>query len=329
MKRRRPWLMLLLTCLISLLCTNLYIIFFAEFPEKHPEAYPPSPIEETEQNIQRPAPITPQTIESKTDYSDLEHDSQNTSDIQTGQLPDSNVFVREIPLQLDATMEERLAEFRGKTKLLYQEFPESFLISLDTSEKTIALTFDDGPDASSTLEVVNILNKYQVPGTFFLLGQQMDRYPDTVKAILDGGHIIANHSWSHIRPTDISSEEVMEEVNKAEQRITHYNINSKLYRPPYGLVNRSQMPALIEAGYRVISWSIDSMDWYFENPDQIVTCVVENVHPGAIVLMHSSGGSDNRKATIQALPVIIETLLDEGYRFVSLGDESGKNDFKR
>ena len=258
--------------------------------------------------------------------SQLKTDEQESDspDVQTGQqLPHSDIYVREIPIQLEPEMENHLEQFRSKAKLLHQEFPEAFQISLElsgmgTSENILALTFDDGPDDTSTMEVIKILNEYGIPGTFFLIGQQIDRYPNTIKAILDGGHTLANHSWSHIRPTDVSTEVVMDEVNKAQQQIAHHNVSTKLYRPPYGLVNRSQMPALIEAGYRVVGWSIDSMDWYFENPEQIITCVVENAHPGAIILMHSSGGINNRKATIDALPSIIETLLDEGYRFVGL-----------
>jgi peptidoglycan/xylan/chitin deacetylase (PgdA/CDA1 family) len=303
-----------------MLGAGLYIKFITKSPVEQPEINPPSYMEEKKLNIQQHSYVT-DIIESDIENSEPKNNLQNTSDVQAGQSLSSKVFVREIPIQLEPEIDEHLAQFRSKAKLLNQEFPDSFLISLDTSEKIIALTFDDGPDEKATLEVVNILNKYGIPGTFFMLGQQMDRYPETVKTILDTGHSIGNHSWSHERPTDISTNEVLDEVNKAEQRITDYGIDTKLYRPPYGLVNRSQMPALVEAGYRVICWSVDSMDWYFDNPEQIVTCVVENAHPGAIVLMHSAGGRDNRDAAIEALPVIIETLLYEGYRFVGLGQD--------
>jgi peptidoglycan/xylan/chitin deacetylase (PgdA/CDA1 family) len=313
MKMRKPWLILLTAGLICLLCTNLYILFL-RFHVKG-EVHPPSAMEAKQDEYVKS--IISDKNNPETEYN--EQNSDELTEIEAGQLPDSNVFVREVPLQLESEMQDHLEQFRRKARLLYQEFPESFLISMESSEKTIALTFDDGPDASSTLEVVNILNEYGIPGTFFLIGEQIERYPDTVKAIAYGGHSLGNHSWSHIRPTDISPEAVMDEVDKAEQQLASYGAAAKLYRPPYGLVNRSQMPMLIEAGYRIVSWSVDSMDWYFEKPEQIVSCVIENAHPGAIVLMHSSGGRNNRRAAIEALPIIIETLLDEGYRFVGLG----------
>ena len=316
MLKRRYWL-LLLTCLISLFCASFFIIINNKIPIKQPDINPPSSIGKTDKN-QYDQSHKPDTIKTNREKFGLKQDSQDDKEIQTGHLPNSGTFVREVPIQLDPEMEEHLAQFRSRAKLLNREFPDSFLISLDTSEKIIALTFDDGPDENSTLEVVSILNKYGVPGTFFLLGEQIDRYPDTVKAILDGGHSIGNHSWSHKRPTDISTDEVMNEVDKADKRIMEYGVETKLFRPPYGLVHRSQMPELIEAGYRIICWSVDSMDWYLDDADQIAACVLENAHPGAIVLMHSSGGNDSRKAAIEALPIIIETLMEEGYRFVGL-----------
>jgi peptidoglycan/xylan/chitin deacetylase (PgdA/CDA1 family) len=321
MENHKYWVIIL--CSISLLCMLIAIcsiVLFNRLSAKQPQEnlHADELLQETDDLSLN---NEDKTQHEQHDAKELEKDSP---DIQAGQLPYPDVYVRQVPIKLEPDMEIHLAQFRSKARLLHQEFPESFLISIHTSEweapeKAIALTFDDGPDSSSTLEVVHILNEYGVPGTFFLIGQKISRYPDTIKAILDGGHTLANHSWSHIRPTDVSTEVVMDEVKKAQQQIADHDVSAKLYRPPYGLVNRSHMPALIEAGYQVVGWSIDSMDWYFEDPEQILACVVENAHPGAIVLMHSSGGPSNRKATIEALPGIIEALLKEGYCFVGLG----------
>lgn len=334
MKKNKSWIPILLS--ISIICIfaiDAYLLLSFEFPAKLiPEPYP-SPNEELQKVKQQgqtaeeiPSNETEIPSDDMSDNSETEITKgpiSTSPNIQTGQLPLSNVYVREIPIPLDQEMDDHLVQFRNKARMLVQEFPKSFQISLtqtkiETYEKTIALTFDDGPDSSATLKVVNILNKYGVPGTFFLIGQQMDSYPDIVNAILDGGHTIANHGWSHMRPTDISTDLLMSETDKTQEVIAGHNVSTKLYRPPYGLVKRTQMPALIEAGYQVVGWSIDSMDWYFNDPEQIVTCVVENAHPGAIVLMHSAGGSDSRKATIEALPIIIEILQKEGYSFVSI-----------
>ena len=244
--------------------------------------------------------------------------------VSTERIPagDSNIHVRDIPIALDRKMDKHLAEFRGKAKQLQQDYPDSFLISLPTKEKTVALTFDDGPDGSSMPKILDILDHYQVPGTFFFIGQQMADFPETIQRAQAEGHVLANHSWSHIRPTDVKSDTLMREVQQTQSALARYGTKTKLFRPPFGLVEKKQMPALIRAGFQIVAWSIDSMDWYFDNPDDIVTCVVKNIHPGAIVLMHSSGGPANRQATIESLPIIIEILRVKGYHFVTLTDQT-------
>ena len=326
MKRKKPWLAILLgSSLLTILAIDLYLLLSFEFPTKLiQEPFPsPSQIAEIEQETQQ-TPVTENGADEEDNPQYVEDEPDDpANDIQTGQIPGSDIYVREIPITLAPDMENHLKQFRNSARMLVQEFPNSFVITMNSSdlgssEKTVALTFDDGPDSSSTLEVVKVLNEYGIPGTFFLIGQQMDSFTNTVKAIIAGGHTIANHSWSHMRPTDISTDILMNEADSTQEVIASHSVNTKLYRPPYGLVKRTQMPALKETGYQVVCWSIDSMDWYFKDPELIVRCVVENAHPGAIVLMHSAGGSDNRKATIEALPIIIETLQEDGYRFVSL-----------
>ncbi len=233
-------------------------------------------------------------------------------------FPRDMAYVRDVPLPLDEAMEQHLSEFRTKAKQLQLKYPDSFFISLPTKEKVVALTFDDGPDAYATKEIVQILDRFQVQATFFFIGNQISQNHEYARLVIESGHLAANHSWSHLRPTDIDEAKCINEVTAAESAISGIAYASKLYRPPYGLVTEDQMAALDEAGYKVFAWSVDSMDWYFDDPDDIVRCVVERVHPGAIVLMHCAGGRNNRQATIEALPQIITKLKDMGYRFVAL-----------
>lgn len=227
-------------------------------------------------------------------------------------------YIREVPLPLDEAMEQHLKEYRTKAKQLQLKFPDSFILSIPTSEKIVALTFDDGPDAGTTKEIVEILNQFQVPATFFFIGNQISQNHEAARLVIESGHLAANHSWSHLRPTEIDAGKCIDEVIAAENAISNLTTTAKLYRPPYGLLTEEQMTALVEAGYKVFAWSVDSMDWYFDDPNDIVKCVVENIHPGAIVLLHSAGGKSNRQATIEALPLIITALKDMGYRFVTL-----------
>jgi peptidoglycan/xylan/chitin deacetylase (PgdA/CDA1 family) len=312
---RKKWIAVLSTCAFLLLCLNIFFVFFYDSPAKRPG--------NAEPDLTRELPEKSDSIILADNNN--RNSNENTKDTEGEEVQgdnsftaESDIYVRDIPIALGEEMDSHLAEFRKKAKHLQQSYPKSFLIAMPATEKTVALTFDDGPDSSSTMKVIEILNSYRVPGTFFFVGQQMDRYSEAVKAALAGGHVAANHSWSHIRPTDADTDLLLDEVQKTQDTLSKYGTEAKLFRPPYGLVNEEQLPALIDAGFQTIAWSIDSLDWYFDNPEDIITCVTKNIHPGAIVLMHSFGGPTNRQATIEALPVIIETLQAQGYRFVSL-----------
>jgi peptidoglycan/xylan/chitin deacetylase (PgdA/CDA1 family) len=333
MQIRKKWIIILSVSAFCMLCLNAYFLFFFDAPTKRPGASEPDLAGEhqNEYDITKLAEDNGDStvgseyddvkgIEINIDRNDTQIvDEQGTlASSDKGVSIDSDIYVREIPIALPADMDSHLTEFRRKAKHLQQSYPKSFLIAMPATEKTVALTFDDGPDSSSTLKIIEILNSYQVPGTFFFVGQQVNRHAEAVKAALAGGHVVANHSWSHVRPTDANTDLLMEEVQRTQDDLSEFGAEAKLFRPPYGLVNEDQMPALIQAGFKTVAWSIDSMDWYFDKPEDIVTCVTKNIHPGAIVLMHSSGGPSNRQATIEALPIIIETLQEQGYRFVSL-----------
>lgn len=281
-------------------CINIYYLFFYQTPIKRPNY---------------------DGIADEIDQ-DLENEFARPVADENISTSKANTYVSVIPIPIDETMDTHLAEFRSKAKYLQQKYPNSFFISIPTDKKVVALTFDDGPDKDSTIKIIRILNKYNVPGTFFFIGNQMDKYSETVNAALTDGHTIVNHSWAHLRSTDSSIDELIEEVKRTQNSIDSFTTSPKLFRPPYGLVNDEQMPELIDTGFKVVAWSIDSMDWYFTNSEDIVTCVVDAIHPGAIVLMHSAGGSSNRQATIDALPKIIETLQNLGYSFVTLDELS-------
>ena len=223
-------------------------------------------------------------------------------------------FVRSIPIPLDEKLDLPLKEFRTNSSFLQRKYPDSFFISLPTDEKVVAFTFDDGPD-NSTLTIIKILNKYQVRGTFFFVGQLVNKYSKTVLAAIEGGHTVANHSWAHSRPTNIDTDHLMKEILKAQKSIGSFYDAPRLFRPPYGLVNEEQMHEIINSRFKVIVWSVDSMDWYLTDPKDIETCVVTQIHPGAIILMHST-----RQATVNALPHIIETIQKLGYNFVTVDE---------
>lgn len=228
-------------------------------------------------------------------------------------------YITTIPVLLDRDMALRLSRFRAKIAELQQQYPDAVVTRLPTQEKVVALTFDDGPDAS-THAIIKILNRYGVRATFFLTGEKIRGRAYVIKAALRAGHMVLNHGWAHIRPTESSTEALLEEVRRAQNKLNAYTDTPRLFRPPYGLVTEEQLQALIKLDFRVIVWSVDSLDWYLPKPEGIVSCVMNNIHPGAIVLLHSGGSHIARQPTIKALPVIIEQLQALGYRFVTLDE---------
>ncbi len=207
-----------------------------------------------------------------------------------------------------------------KAKVLQKEFPDTFIMNCHTTEKRIALTFDDGPDDKTTPKILDILNQYKVKATFFVVGQNIQRFSQVVERIVDEGHQVANHSWSHIRPTDLTDDLFESEVTLAKKALQDHADSSDVfyYRPPYGLLTHDQISWIRNKGALVISWSIDSLDWTGADAKQIRNKVVDSVHPGAIILMHSAGGKDNRSNTVIALPEIIKNLTEQGYEFTTV-----------
>jgi peptidoglycan/xylan/chitin deacetylase (PgdA/CDA1 family) len=256
------------------------------------------------QALDRPkAPISrAPTIEDK--------NTNNITDIQ----------VQEPPIDLDEKTQLSLKSFREKAKELSDKFKDAFYICTPATQKVISLTFDDGPDAKTTPKILDILDNFDVKATFFAVGQNLDRYPEIGERIIQEGHQLSNHTYSHPRPLSIDAKELFKEIEKTQKLIDGIDgrPKPKYFRPPYGLVSDEQMELLKKEDYKVIAWSIDSLDWYTEDKEDIENCVVNTIHPGAVILMHSAGGQDNRKATVDILPSIITRLKNLGYEFVTV-----------
>lgn len=198
--------------------------------------------------------------------------------------------------------------------------------SVDTTNKLVALTFDDGYDAGKIQEILSILSSNDVPGTFFMVGEAAALYPDLMNDIIWEGSQIANHSYTHPAFTNLTYYQMIEELNAADDIIQYYTGESTVpfFRAPYGDVNSSVLEAVGDAGYDyTIGWSIDTLDWQGLSADTIINTVVNNIHPGAIVLMHAMPGAAN---TPEALSYIISDLKNLGYDFVTISDLIGYED---
>jgi peptidoglycan/xylan/chitin deacetylase (PgdA/CDA1 family) len=185
-----------------------------------------------------------------------------------------------------------------------------------TSSKMVALTFDDGDPLSDIAPVLSILSANGIKATFFFTGEMAAKYPDSIMAIANAGHEIGNHSYYHTDFTTLSYSEMQSELSRTNSAISSVTgITTKpLFRPAYGSYNSSVLQAVGDAGYsRTIMWTIDSEDYNGLSASAIYTRVVNNVTPGAIILMHT--GDNN---SVYALQDIINNLKGKGYGFTTV-----------
>jgi polysaccharide deacetylase family sporulation protein PdaB len=187
-----------------------------------------------------------------------------------------------------------------------------------TTEKVVALTFDDGSDGTNIPVILKILHDYNVKGTFFLTGKAVLNHPARIKSIVAAGHAIGNHSYSHPYFTKISTTSMKSQLTRTETIIK--NLTGKTtkpyFRPPYGAYNTLVLQTVGSIGYtKTIKWNIDTIDWDGRSAYRIYSKVLNNIVPGSIVLMHVGAGA---KYTPAALPTIIKGLKAKGYRFVTI-----------
>jgi len=185
-------------------------------------------------------------------------------------------------------------------------------------EKLVALTFDDGPWINTTTEVLEILRKNEIKATFFVLGQQLQKYPQIANQVIAEGHAIANHTWHHWyrRMDEATAAKEIDDTANLIYKTT--GVKTNYFRPPGGVLNNGLVSYAQKRDYAIAMWSVDSADSRRRRPtpETLAKNVLKGIHPGGIVLMHDGGG--NHEATVQALPQIIEGLREQGYKFVTL-----------
>jgi peptidoglycan-N-acetylglucosamine deacetylase len=193
----------------------------------------------------------------------------------------------------------------------------------DTREKIVALTFDDGPNEPYTSQVLAILQREHVHATFFLIGENVRRFPDAAARIAEAGHVIGNHTDTHPAAFALSPvSRIQAELSAAEWTIHEATGEfPSLFRPPQGIRSPWLMQTVRSNSLIAVTWDDAPADWNPEPSAVLVERTVKSAHPGAIILLHDGLNTDhaaNQSETVQALPVIIERLRAEGYRFVTV-----------
>jgi peptidoglycan/xylan/chitin deacetylase (PgdA/CDA1 family) len=183
----------------------------------------------------------------------------------------------------------------------------------------VALTFDDGPNPPYTGQILGILARYQVPATFFCVGLQAGAHPADVARMAAAGHDLGNHTWSHPFLPDLTRAQLAEQLDRTDEAVSRAAGGGEpgLFRPPYGSRSPDVLRWLGERGSPIVLWDVDPSDWARPGPAVIAGRVLTQARPGTIVLLHDGGG--DRSQTVAALPLVIEGLLDRGFRFAHAG----------
>jgi len=191
---------------------------------------------------------------------------------------------------------------------------------VETSEPVVAFTFDDGPGPKWTSEVLDALEHYQVPATFFLVGQNVAAHGDLLRGRLDR-HEVGNHTWSHPDLATMDAPTVSKQLARAHDTIQAVTGREpKLFRPPYGHIGGSTLMVADKAGYSLVLWSQKmNEDKYVQNPPGQAQDIVEHARPGQIILAHDVG-SANRYVALSQLGAMFTGLRQRGFRFVTVSE---------
>ncbi len=179
------------------------------------------------------------------------------------------------------------------------------------NSKSVYLTFDDGPTPKVTHWVLDKLDEYKAKGTFFCLGRNVDAHPEIFSEIVKRGHSVGNHTYSHMKGYSASTSKYLDDIHMADELI-----KSKLFRPPYGRILRSQVKAILPE-FKIILWEVLSVDYNRKiSGDTVSKNVINNVRPGSIVVFHDSDKA--RKNLYHALPEVLKYLQENGYEMKAI-----------
>lgn len=181
----------------------------------------------------------------------------------------------------------------------------------------IAMTFDDGPSATLTPKLLDLLAAHHIKATFFVIGENVAEHPDIVARAAREGHEIANHSWSHPNLAKMSDEGVRRQLWQTDEAIkSATGTRPTLLRPPYGsITEREKRWIHDEFGYQIVLWDVDPYDWKRPGPAVVRNRILQETRPGSIVLSH-----DIHPGTIEAMPSTFDALQAKGFKFVTVSE---------
>jgi len=202
-----------------------------------------------------------------------------------------------------------------KTRWFIKKVFPGFVWDVPSEQKTVYLTFDDGPIPEITQWVLDILQKHNIKATFFCIGDNIEKHPHIFQKVIDEGHTIGNHTFNHINGWNTPDAAYLQNVEECRLSIIKgVRTDAKLFRPPYGKIKPSQATAVKKMGYKIIMWDVLSADFDTTiTPEQCLQNVIKNATNGSVIIFH-----DSIKAFTNleyALPGVIEYLKKNGFSF--------------
>lgn len=199
-----------------------------------------------------------------------------------------------------------------KTPSIVKRLFPNYVWDIKTRDKSIFLTFDDGPTPEITCWVLNQLKAFNAKATFFCIGDNIEKYPHIYQSIIEQEHTVGNHTYNHLKGWATKTPKYISNIELTEKLIC-----SKLFRPPYGKLKRKQGKILIEKGYKIIMWDVLSLDWDKSiNGEQCYQNVIKNAAPGSIIVFHDSVKAS--KNLYETLPRVLKFFSQKGYSFKAL-----------
>lgn len=194
---------------------------------------------------------------------------------------------------------------------------EVFIKNGSRDKKLIALTFDDGPHPKETNQVLDVLNKYNVKGTFFIAGKHANWYPNPLVRASKEGHEIGNHTFNHPDITNLTNAQLEEEILKCEEILIKLTGKKPtLFRPPYGSYKQEELASIAKKlNYKIVLWTtVDARDWQNPAAEVIANKIINNAKNGDIILLHDYATNN----TVAALDILIPKMMDQGFEFVTV-----------
>lgn len=201
--------------------------------------------------------------------------------------------------------------------------PRSATPAYGADAAPVALTFDDGPNALYTPKVLDILARYGLRATFFVVGSEVERLPALTRRIISDGHVLGNHTWDHADLTTLDDQGFRDQVDRTEALLgSILGTPPNCVRPPFGRINAFGRSELLHRGLAVALWTKDTEDWKRPGTTVIVQNALAGARPGGVILFHDSG--PDMSQTVAALPAVIEGILGRGLRIAPICQEGAR-----